>query len=69
VFVATGTGVAPFLPMFNEMAGADELGSSELYFGCRTAADDITRALARCRLAQRFAPAATTPPTPLSMDG
>jgi phytoene dehydrogenase-like protein/ferredoxin-NADP reductase len=46
VFVATGTGLAPFLPMFDEMAGADELGAAELCFGCRTTAQDITRALA-----------------------
>jgi phytoene dehydrogenase-like protein/ferredoxin-NADP reductase len=46
VFVATGTGLAPFLPMFDEMAGAGELEAAELYFGCRTAAEDITRALA-----------------------
>jgi phytoene dehydrogenase-like protein/NAD(P)H-flavin reductase len=46
MFVATGTGLAPFLPMFDEMAGAGELGGAELYFGCRTTAQDITRALA-----------------------
>ena len=46
VFVATGTGLAPFLPMFDEMAGVGELGAAELYFGCRTTAEDITRALA-----------------------
>ena len=46
VFVATGTGLAPFLPMFGEMAEAGELEATELYFGCRTAADDITRAAA-----------------------
>jgi NAD(P)H-flavin reductase len=46
VFVATGTGLAPFLPMFDEMAGTGELEVAELYFGCRTAAEDITRALA-----------------------
>jgi phytoene dehydrogenase-like protein/NAD(P)H-flavin reductase len=46
VFVATGTGLAPFLPMFDEMSGAGELDAAELYFGCRAAADDITRALA-----------------------
>jgi all-trans-retinol 13,14-reductase len=45
VFVATGTGLAPFLPMFGEMAGLGELGAAELYFGCRTMAEDITRAL------------------------
>ena len=46
VFIATGTGLAPFLPMFDEMAGVGELGAAELYFGCRTMAEDITRALA-----------------------
>ena len=46
VFVATGTGVAPFLPMFDGMAEDGELAASELFFGCRTAADDITRAFA-----------------------
>ena len=46
VFVATGTGLAPFLPMFDAMSGAGELGAAELYFGCRTAAEDITGALA-----------------------
>jgi phytoene dehydrogenase-like protein/ferredoxin-NADP reductase len=46
VFVATGTGLAPFLPMFGEMAKAGEIEAAELYFGCRAAADDITRALA-----------------------
>jgi phytoene dehydrogenase-like protein/NAD(P)H-flavin reductase len=46
VFVATGTGVAPFLPMFEAMAAEGDLDAAELYFGCRTAADDLTRALA-----------------------
>jgi NAD(P)H-flavin reductase len=46
VFVATGTGLAPFLPMFDAMSGAGEFGAAELYFGCRTAAEDITSALA-----------------------
>ncbi|MFZ1964277.1 MAG: FAD-dependent oxidoreductase [Roseiarcus sp.] len=46
VFVATGTGLAPFLPMFGEMAKAGEIEAAELYFGCRTTAQDITRALA-----------------------
>ena len=45
VFVATGTGLAPFLPMFDDLAGAGDLDAAELYFGCRTAAEDITRAL------------------------
>ena len=35
VFVATGTGLAPFLPMFGEMAKAGEIEAAELYFGCR----------------------------------
>jgi phytoene dehydrogenase-like protein/ferredoxin-NADP reductase len=46
VFVATGTGLAPFLSMFGEMAKDGEIEAAELYFGCRAAADDITRALA-----------------------
>ena len=46
VFVATGTGLAPFLPMFEQMAEAGELGAAELYFGCRTSAEDITAAFA-----------------------
>jgi len=46
VFVATGTGLAPFLPMFESMATTGELQSAELYFGCRTGAEDVTRALA-----------------------
>jgi len=46
VFVATGTGLAPFLPMFGEMAEAGEIEDVELYFGCRTASDDMTRTLA-----------------------
>ncbi len=46
VFVATGTGLAPFLPMFAQMAAAGELGDAELYFGCRTPAGDITATFA-----------------------
>jgi phytoene dehydrogenase-like protein/NAD(P)H-flavin reductase len=46
IFVATGTGLAPFLPMFGEMAALGELDAAELCFGCRTTAQDITRALA-----------------------
>jgi NAD(P)H-flavin reductase len=46
VFIATGTGLAPFLPMFGEMSKVGEIEAAELYFGCRTAADDIARALA-----------------------
>ena len=46
VFVATGTGLAPFLPMFETMAAQGELGAAELYFGCRATVDDLTRAIA-----------------------
>jgi phytoene dehydrogenase-like protein/NAD(P)H-flavin reductase len=46
VFVATGTGLAPFLPMFRQLEREGGLETSELYFGCRTAADDITAGLA-----------------------
>jgi ferredoxin-NADP reductase len=44
VFVATGTGLAPFLPMFEQMVKAGELDAAELYFGCRTLAENITTA-------------------------
>ena len=42
VFIATGTRLAPFLPMFAAMAAAGQLDTAELYFGCSTAKDDIT---------------------------
>jgi len=42
VFIATGTGLAPFLPMFRQLESEGALGRAELYFGCRTAAEDIT---------------------------
>ncbi|MGI6246572.1 MAG: FAD-dependent oxidoreductase [Pseudochelatococcus sp.] len=42
VFVATGTGLAPFLPMFEQLSRAGTLAGATLYFGCRTRADDIT---------------------------
>ncbi|MDO5066407.1 MAG: FAD-dependent oxidoreductase [Propionibacteriaceae bacterium] len=41
VFVATGTGLAPFLPVFAQAMQDDDL----LVFGCRTAADDLTTLL------------------------
>ncbi len=44
VFVATGTGLAPFLPMFAQLARDGQLGAAELYFGCRTPAEDISAA-------------------------
>ena len=46
VFVATGTGLAPFLSMFEAMAATGELEKAELYFGCRTPDEDITAAFA-----------------------
>jgi phytoene dehydrogenase-like protein/NAD(P)H-flavin reductase len=42
VFVATGTGLAPFLPMFRHLARTGEIADAELYFGCATPADDLT---------------------------
>ncbi len=45
VFVATGTGLAPFLPMFGQLARTGALGRSQLLFGCRGDADDITTRL------------------------
>lgn len=41
VFVATGTGLAPFLPVFAQ----DPRESDRLLFGCRTSAEDLTRVL------------------------
>jgi phytoene dehydrogenase-like protein/ferredoxin-NADP reductase len=43
IFVATGAGLAPFLPMFEALAASGELETAELFFGCLTARDDITR--------------------------
>lgn len=40
VFVATGTGLAPFLPMFATM-NACERSQATLIFGCRTDGDDL----------------------------
>ena len=42
VFVATGTGLAPFLPMFAELESSSRLDDATLLFGCRTAGDDLT---------------------------
>ena len=42
VFVATGTGLAPFLPMFGQLERDGALADTELHFGYRTAAEDIT---------------------------
>ena len=46
VFVATGTGLVPFLPMFEQLAQSGGLDAAELYFGCRAAAENITSAFA-----------------------
>lgn len=43
VFIATGTGLAPFLPMFNQLEREGNINTAELLFGCQTLADDITR--------------------------
>ncbi|VUC30132.1 unnamed protein product [Clonostachys rosea] len=43
VFIATGTGVVPFLPMFRAMEETGKLTSADLYFGCRFAAENITK--------------------------
>ncbi|WP_202901334.1 FAD-dependent oxidoreductase [Chania multitudinisentens] len=43
VFIATGTGIAPFLPMFNQLEREKSIHLAELFFGCQTSADDITR--------------------------
>ena len=40
VFVATGTGLAPFLPMLKELRDRGEMGTTELLFGCATQADN-----------------------------
>ena len=45
VMVATGTGLAPFLPIFRALEDRARLGDATLLFGCKTAAEDITRAL------------------------
>lgn len=42
VFVATGTGLAPFLPMFRALQAGDHLANAVLFFGCRTGSEDIT---------------------------
>jgi len=45
VFVATGTGLSPFVPMFRQLAQQGGLDRAELLFGCRTMAEDITDGL------------------------
>ncbi len=43
VFVATGTGLAPFLPMFPMLEQQAKNVRTELLFGCHTSDEDITR--------------------------
>lgn len=42
VFVATGTGIAPFLPMFAALGRAGTLERARLIFGARTRDEDLT---------------------------
>lgn len=42
VFVATGTGLAPFLPMFESLQAAGTLEQAVLLFGCKRRDEDIT---------------------------
>jgi ferredoxin-NADP reductase len=42
VFIATGTGLAPYLPKFQQLQRERGAETAELYFGCRTRAEDIT---------------------------
>ncbi|MBU3739128.1 MAG: FAD-binding protein [Rhodoferax sp.] len=46
VFVATGTGLAPFLPMFAALDTHGQLREARLLFGCRDGQDDLTVQLA-----------------------
>ena len=45
VFIATGTGLAPFLPMFQALQASGRLAHAMLVFGCRTREDDLTAGL------------------------
>ncbi|MGL4826304.1 MAG: FAD-dependent oxidoreductase [Vibrionaceae bacterium] len=42
VFIATGTGLAPFLPMFAALKASGGLQDAVLFFGCSTLEQDIT---------------------------
>lgn len=46
VFVATGTGLAPFLSMFRALQAEGCLADAVLFFGCKTQSEDITAELA-----------------------
>lgn len=41
IFVATGTGLAPFLPMLKELRDRGQAGNTELLFGCATRSDNL----------------------------
>jgi NAD(P)H-flavin reductase len=43
VFIATGTGLAPFLPMFSMLKAKGNIDSAELLFGARLVQDSISR--------------------------
>ncbi|PID53075.1 MAG: all-trans-retinol 13,14-reductase [Micrococcales bacterium] len=45
IFVATGTGIAPLLPMFRQLTEVEELDKATLLFGCRGSDTDLTRRL------------------------
>ena len=45
VFIATGTGLAPFLPMFQALQASGHLEHAVLIFGCRTRREDLTAGL------------------------
>jgi phytoene dehydrogenase-like protein/NAD(P)H-flavin reductase len=42
VFIATGTGLAPFLPMFERLQATGALDQAVLLFGCKRRDEDIT---------------------------
>lgn len=43
VFVATGTGLAPLIPMFARLGELGQLSEARLLFGCRDRSEDLTR--------------------------
>ncbi len=54
-FVATGTGLAPLLPMLDRLGAARDNRPVRLWFGCRDRAADLaTPALGEIRLPQDF---------------
>jgi all-trans-retinol 13,14-reductase len=47
IFVATGTGIAPLLPMFRDLRETEGTGRARLYFGSRVNAENIAGSLVR----------------------